>query len=76
MIAQQAGRLVTVVHAEFPARAVAIGVDRRFRHAELACDLLRTEMLVHEAQAFAFALREQLHRVLRDDRTRRHGALS
>ena len=33
-------------------------------------------MLIHQAQTFAFALREQFHGVLRDDRARRHGGLS
>jgi hypothetical protein len=58
--AQQAGGFVAVVHPELAAGAVAIGVDGGLRHPELAGDLLGAEMLVHEAQAFSFALGQQL----------------
>jgi hypothetical protein len=57
---QEAGRLVPVVHAELASGAVAIGVHRRLRHPQLSSDLLRAQVLIDEAQAFAFALRQQL----------------
>ena len=57
---QQTGRFVPVAHAEFASGAVAIGVHGCLRHAELAGDLLGAQVLVHEAQAFTFALRQQL----------------
>lgn len=74
MITQQTGGFVSVVDAQLAARAVAIGVDRRLRHAELAGDLLGAQMLVHEAKTFALALGKQLDRISCDDRTRSHGA--
>ena len=61
--AQQAGGLVTVVHAELAPRAVAVGVHERLRHPQLPGDLLGAEMLVHEPQALPFALRQQLDRM-------------
>jgi hypothetical protein len=48
------------VHAELSPGAVAVGVHRRLRHAQLTRDLLGAEMLVDQAQAFALALGEQL----------------
>jgi hypothetical protein len=74
MVAQQTGGFVAVVDAKFATGAVAVGVDRRLGHAELAGDFLRAEMLVDEAQAFAFALGQQLDRITRKVRTRRHAA--
>ena len=58
--AQQPGGLIPVVDAELSARAVAVGVDRGLRHPQLAGDLLGAEVLVDEAQALPFALRQQL----------------
>ena len=59
--------MIAVRDPEFAPRAVAIGVDRRLRHAQFAGDLLGAEMLVYQAQTLALALREQLdsgHRAL------------
>jgi len=72
MVAQQTGGFVAVVDAKFATGAVAVGVDRRLGHAELAGDFLRAEVLVHESQAFALTLGEQLDRVLNDRQTRCH----
>lgn len=76
MAAQQAGGLVAVGDAELAAGPVAVGVDRGFRHAELAGDLLGAQMLVDEAQAFALALRKQLDGILGDVGAWRHGKMS
>ena len=62
MAAQQARGFVTVGDAELAPRAVAIGVDRGLRHPQFAGDLLGAQVLVHEAQTFPFALRQQLDR--------------
>jgi len=64
------------VDAELAAGPVAVGVDRGLRHAELAGDLLGAEMLVDEAQAFAFALGKQLDGILGDVGAWRHGKTS
>ena len=56
---------VAVLDAELAAGAVAIGVDRRLRHAQLAGDLLRGKVLVDKAQAFTLTQREQAYRVFR-----------
>jgi hypothetical protein len=61
--AQQAGGLITVVHAELAPGAVAVGVDGGLGHAQLAGDLLGAEVLVDEPQALPFALRQQLDRM-------------
>ena len=66
-LARQARRGVAVLHAQLASRAVAIGVDGSLRHAEFAGDLLRRQMLIDEAQAFAFARCEQAHRIFGDD---------
>ena len=57
---QQTGGFVPIAHAELAPGAVAIGVHRGLGHAELAGDLLGAQVLVHEAQAFTLALRQQL----------------
>jgi hypothetical protein len=75
-VAQQAGRLVAVGHAELAARPVAVGVDGGLRHPELAGDLLRAEMLVDQPQALALTRGEELDRVFADGRTVRHGRSS
>jgi hypothetical protein len=64
-LARDPGRSVAVHHAQLAPRAVAVGVDRRLRHAQLAGDLLRGKMLIHQPQAFAFPLREQAGRIVR-----------
>jgi hypothetical protein len=73
MVTKQSGGLEAIVDSQLAASTVAIGVDRRLGHAELARDFLRAEMLVDESQAFALTLGEQLDRVLYDRRTRGHG---
>jgi hypothetical protein len=72
--AQQTRRLVAVGNAELAPRAVAIGVDRGLGHAELAGDLLGAEVLVDEAQAFPFALRQQLYGLAHDVGSHRHAS--
>jgi hypothetical protein len=59
---QEARGLVAIAHAELAPGAVAVGVHRRLRHAQFAGDLLGAQMLIHQAQAFPFALRQQLDR--------------
>jgi hypothetical protein len=72
--AQQARGLVPVGNAQLAPRAVAVGVDRGLRHAELAGDLLRAEVLIDEAQAFPFALRQQLDRLRHGLGSHRHAS--
>jgi hypothetical protein len=67
---------VAVLDAELAPRAVAVGVHRGLGHAQFAGDLLRRQMLVHEAQAFALAGREQPHGILGNDDTCDHSAIS
>ena len=62
----EAGRGEAILDAQFAARAVAIGINRGLRHAQLAGDLFGRQVLVDEAQAVAFALREQPHRICDD----------
>jgi hypothetical protein len=73
---QQTGGLVAVRHAELAPRPVAVGVDGRLRHAELAGDLLRAEVLIDQPQAFALAGGQELDRIFADDRAVRHGPSS
>jgi hypothetical protein len=73
-LAGELGRGVAVLDAELAPRTVAVGVHRRLRHAELAGDLLRRQVLVDEAQAFALARGEQSHRIFGDDVPCAHGA--
>jgi transcriptional regulator with XRE-family HTH domain len=70
---RQAGGRVSVLDAKLAAGPIAIGVDRGFRHAEFARDLLRRQMLIHEPQAFAFAGRKQPDGILGNDVARDHG---
>jgi len=58
----EAGGGVAVIDAELAPGAVAIGVHRGLRHAQLAGDLLGRQMLVHQAQAFPLSRREQADR--------------
>ena len=68
-LADDARGFVAVGDAELLAGAVAVGVDRGLRHAQLAGDLLGAEVLVDEAQTFALPLRQELDlRVLINDR--------
>ena len=69
-------RGVAILDAEFAAGAVAIGVDRSLRHAELTGDLLRRKMLIDKAQAFALADCEQPHGIFDDVDTCAHAASS
>ena len=66
-LARQARGGVAVLDAQLAAGAVAIGVDRSLRHAEFAGDLLRRQMLIDEAQAFALTRREQPYRIFGND---------
>jgi hypothetical protein len=72
-VTQQPRGLVAVRHAELAAGPVAVGVDGRLRHAQLAGDFLRAQVLIDQPQAFALARREQLDRIFADDRAVRHG---
>jgi hypothetical protein len=65
--AGQPGGGVAVLNPELAAGAVAIGIHRGFRHAQLAGDLLGGQMLVHQPQAFALPRCEQTHRIFSDD---------
>lgn len=60
-------RGVAILDAELAPGAVAIGVDGSLRHAEFARDLFRRQVLIDQPQAFAFARREQPHRIFGDD---------
>ena len=57
---QEAGGFVAIADAELAPGAVAIGVHGRLGHAQFTGDLLGAQMLIHQAQAFPFALRQQL----------------
>jgi len=57
--ARQTRRGVAILDAELAPRTVAIGVDRCFRHAQFAGDLLGRKMLIDQPQAFALTRREQ-----------------
>jgi len=65
-LARQPGGGVAILHAQLAPRAVAIGVDRGLRHAEFTGDLLRRQVLIDEAQTFAFAGGEQPHGIIDD----------
>jgi hypothetical protein len=67
---------VAILDAELAPGAVAIGVHGSLGHAKFAGDLLRGQMLVHQAQAFAFARREQPHRIFGNDVPSDHGPAS
>ncbi|HLZ76537.1 MAG TPA: hypothetical protein VKQ35_16135 [Phenylobacterium sp.] len=66
-LARDPRRGVAILDAQLAARPVAVGVDGSFRHAEFAGDLLRRQVLIDQPQAFAFARREQPHRIFGDD---------
>ena len=65
-LARQSRGGVAILDAQLAPRAVAIGVDRGLRHAELAGNLLRRKMLIDEAQTLAFAGGEQPHGIIDD----------
>ena len=67
---------VAVLDAQLAAGAVAVGVDRGLGHAQFARDLLGRQMLIDEAQAFAFARREQPHGLIGNHIACAHGASS
>ena len=69
---RELGGGVAILDPQLAPGAVAIGVDRSFRHPELAGDLLRREVLVDQPQALALARREQSYGVFGDDVTRAH----
>jgi hypothetical protein len=75
-LAGQPGGGVAVLDAEFAPGAVAVGVHRSLGHAEFTGDLLRRQMLIHQAQAFAFTRREQPHRIFGNDDACDHSASS
>jgi hypothetical protein len=75
-LAGQARGGVAILDAQLAAGPVAVGVDGSLRHAELARDLLRRQMLVDQAQAFALAWGEQPHRIIGYDISRGHDASS
>jgi hypothetical protein len=62
ILAQEARRLVAIIHAELAAGAIAVGVHRGLGELQLAGDLLGAEVLVDQAQAVTLTLREQLDR--------------
>jgi hypothetical protein len=64
---RKARRGIAVLDAQLAAGAVAVGVDRSLRHAELAGDLFGGQVLIDQAQAFALTRREQSHRIFGDD---------
>ena len=64
-LAGDPGGGVAVLDAELAPSAVAIGVDRRLRHAKFAGDLLGRQVLIDQPQAFALTLGEQAHKVVR-----------
>jgi len=67
VVGQAAGGGVAVVDAELAAGAVAIGIHRGLRHAQLAGDLLRAQVTVHQAQAFALSGGQKLDGILGHD---------
>lgn len=75
-LARQPRGGIAVLDAQLAARPVAIGIDGCLRHAEFAGDLLRRQVLIDQAQAFAFARREQPHRIFGDDVSCSHGQAS
>ena len=75
-LAGQPGGGVAILDAELAARAVAVGVDRGFRHAQFAGDLLGRQMLIDQPQAFALTRCEQPHGVFGNDVTCDHSASS
>jgi hypothetical protein len=75
-LARQARGGVAILDAQLASRAVAIGVDRGLRHAEFSGDLLRRQMLVDKAKAFALARGQQPHGIFSDDVARSHDILS
>lgn len=69
---QAARRLIAVGHAQFPPRTVAIGVDRRLRHAQSPGDLLGAQVTVDQPQAFPLPRGEQLDRIVDHSLRRAH----
>ena len=66
-LASDPRRGVAILDTQLATRAIAIGIDGSLRHPEFAGDLLRRQMLIDQPQAFAFARREQPHRIFGDD---------
>jgi hypothetical protein len=75
-LARDAGGGVSVLDAELAAGPVAIGVDGSLRHAELAGDLFRRQVLIDQPQAFTLAWGKQPNRIFGDDVTCAHRASS
>jgi hypothetical protein len=74
--ARETGGGIAILDAQLAPGAVAIGVDGSLRHAEFTSDLLRRQVLIDKPQAFAFARREQPHRIFGDDVSCSHGQTS
>lgn len=64
MVGQQAGGGIAVAGAQFPPRAVAIGVDGSLGHAKFPRDLLGTQMAIDKAQTVAFALGQPFDKIV------------
>jgi hypothetical protein len=64
------------VNAKLAPRAIAVGVDGSFRHAQLAGDLFGAQMLIDKPKAFTLTRREQLNAILIDIGARRHNGHS
>ena len=68
----EAGGAVAILDAELAASAVAIGVDRRLGHAELAGDLFGGQVLIDQPQAFALTRRKKRRWIVGDIRSCAH----
>jgi hypothetical protein len=75
VVGETARGLVAVVDAQFSPRPVAIGVDRSLGHAQLAGDLLGTQVAIDQPQAFPLSRGEQFYGIV-DDRLRRAHKMS
>ena len=64
MVSQTAGSLISVARAKFSPGTVAIGIDGSLRHAQLAGDLLGTEVTIDQAQALALTLSQSVYEIL------------
>jgi len=65
MVGQTPCRLIAIAGAELSARTIAVGVHRGLGHAQLARNLLRTEVPVHQPQALALTRRQTFDKIHR-----------